>query len=296
MDLIIDLETGDPDDALALAWVANHPRIQLRAVTVMPGSRTQIGIVREVLRRCGLEGVAVGSRSPERGVEAVPGFYRQWLGETRPAEADGVGHEVLAEALIAYPDAALLTCAPLHNLRLLLERHPLVTIQRWVAQGGYAGNDVVPPAHRLKKFEGRLACPSWNFDGDVRGARAALASTRIATRQLVSKNVCHGIVYGMRGRDRLLSATGLSAGQVLLRDGLTIIEARRGLGNKGLHDLLAAAVVVDPSVVDFREVGLARGPDGWRAELRPGSGTWITVHANRDRFWDVIVEPQVPRS
>lgn len=43
-------------------------------------------------------------------------------------------------------------------------------IERWVAQGGFAGDNIVPPQYRLKKFDGKIFCPTFNFGGDSRAA------------------------------------------------------------------------------------------------------------------------------
>jgi hypothetical protein len=43
-------------------------------------------------------------------------------------------------------------------------------IERWVAQGGFAGDNIVPPEYRLKKFEGKIYCPTFNFGGDSKAA------------------------------------------------------------------------------------------------------------------------------
>ena len=46
MNLVWDMETGDPDDFMTMLWLADHPKINLKAVTVTPGSQAQIGLVR----------------------------------------------------------------------------------------------------------------------------------------------------------------------------------------------------------------------------------------------------------
>lgn len=38
LDLILDMETGDPDDFFTLCFLLSHPRVQLRAVTLYPGT------------------------------------------------------------------------------------------------------------------------------------------------------------------------------------------------------------------------------------------------------------------
>ncbi len=61
------------------------------------------------------------------------------------------------DSLQRFPDLTLLTGAPLKGLRELPED---VHISRWVAQGGFAGDRVVPEAYRLEKFAGMDTCPT----------------------------------------------------------------------------------------------------------------------------------------
>ena len=66
MDVLFDMETRDPDDALTLCLLATHPASALRAVTVTPGSRAQVGLVRHLLSRAGRGDVRGGRAHPER--------------------------------------------------------------------------------------------------------------------------------------------------------------------------------------------------------------------------------------
>ena len=56
-----DMETQDPDDFLCLLFLASHPRVRLKAVTLVPGSEQQIGLVRWALQQLGLSDVAIGA-------------------------------------------------------------------------------------------------------------------------------------------------------------------------------------------------------------------------------------------
>jgi hypothetical protein len=133
--MILDMETRDPDDILTLCLIATHPAIRLDAVTVNPGTPAQLGVVRTVLDRLGLD-VPVGARVSAGSAEADSPFHRMWLGQTPHARPDAVAHELLAEVLS--PDTVLLSGAPPHNVRLLLNNHPSVVLTRWVVQGGWS--------------------------------------------------------------------------------------------------------------------------------------------------------------
>jgi hypothetical protein len=62
--IAFDVETRDPDDVLTLCLVATHPRLELSAVTLTPGTPAQLGLVRLILRQLGVD-VPVGAREPK---------------------------------------------------------------------------------------------------------------------------------------------------------------------------------------------------------------------------------------
>ncbi len=80
--VLLDMETRDPDDVLGLCLVASHPALRLVAVTVNPGTREQIGVVRALLARLGVE-VPVGARVGQ-DTGAVSPFHHEWLGPVPP--------------------------------------------------------------------------------------------------------------------------------------------------------------------------------------------------------------------
>ena len=45
INVVWDMETSDPDDFLTLLLLIGHPRVNLKAVTVTPGTPDQIGLV-----------------------------------------------------------------------------------------------------------------------------------------------------------------------------------------------------------------------------------------------------------
>ena len=49
LDVVWDMETGDPDDFITLLFLLGHPRVNLKAVTVTPGTPDQVGVVRKAL-------------------------------------------------------------------------------------------------------------------------------------------------------------------------------------------------------------------------------------------------------
>lgn len=153
------------------------------------------------------------------------------MGSIAPDSPDAVAHQLLADTLAAYPETTLVTGAPLHNPGLLLARHPSATIKRWVGQGGFAGENIVPPADRLAKFAGKITCPTFNFGGAPTAARPMLDSPRVLKRDLVSKNVCHGVIYDLELHRCVEPFRHATPGLQLLYSGMNLYLKKHPAGN-----------------------------------------------------------------
>merc|ERR1712178_86107 len=59
---VFDMETGDPDDVLTLLFLGSHPNVDLRAVTITPGSTEQVALVRWILEKMDLTHIRLGAQ------------------------------------------------------------------------------------------------------------------------------------------------------------------------------------------------------------------------------------------
>jgi inosine-uridine nucleoside N-ribohydrolase len=281
MNIIFDMETADPDDFLTLCFLGSHPKAQLRAVTVTPGGKRQVGLVRKVLSQMGMN-LPVGARDPLHPKNAVSSYYEKVMGSIPEEIADGLGHDVLADTLKKYPDATILTGAPVSNLGRLFDNHD-VKLTRWVAQGGFAGDNIVPPEKRLEKFDGKLVCPTFNFNGDPKAALALLESNKIEKRICISKNVCHGVYYTSELHKKYETVKDLTPGTKLIYKAMDIYLSKKKEGKK-LHDPLAACTALDESVCELVEVMPYRVKGQWGSKLIKNTRTWISIDYDRDLF------------
>lgn len=282
-EVIFDMETSDLDDFITLCWLANHPQINLVGVTVTPGTKEQIGLVKQALAFCDKE-VAIGSFDPDRETGCVSSFHYTISGiQTKLESADGLGADVIASCLRKYPNATLLTGGPLKNLHCFLETHSDVSLQHWVGQGGFAGDSLVVPEHRLSKFAGRETCPTFNFNGDPQGALLALSSKQIQQRTLVSKNVCHRVLYDQIFHTKFTNSKNKNLGMKLIYLAMTAYLARHPKG-KMLHDPLAASVIVQPDICSFTEVEVYRSKGEWGSRKCNSTGTKISVSVDIPKF------------
>jgi pyrimidine-specific ribonucleoside hydrolase len=285
LDLVWDMETGDPDDFLTLLLLLGHPQVRLKAVTITPGSAPQVGLVRRAVRDWFGRDIPVGAYNLDHPKDCVSGWHYRAYGDVPPSRDAEPGPEVLLRCCDEH--TTLITGAPLKNLgaaiKLGAAAGRALCIGRWVAQGGFAGEGVVPPELQLDKFKGKTTCPTYNLNGDVKAALAALAFPGIGVRRFVSKNVCHGVVYDRELHDRFTAVKDDSRSLALVWKGMEAYLAEHPAG-KAFHDPLAACCAIDETIGTWAEVELYRERGEWGARPRPGSGTWIITDYDRDKF------------
>jgi pyrimidine-specific ribonucleoside hydrolase len=92
-------------------------------------------------------------------------------------------------------DTTLITGGPLRNLGAAIRSDRGLTLGRLVAQGGFAGEGVVPPHLQLPKFASMTTCSTYNLNGDPAAALLTFAHPGIGVRRFVSENVCHAVRF-----------------------------------------------------------------------------------------------------
>lgn len=279
-----DMETSDPDDFLTLLLLLGHPRVDLRAVTVTPGTAEQVGLVRWALQALGRGEIPVGAYDLDRERPCVSAWHYHAYGEIAPSRDAEHGPALLRRVL--QPGVTLVTGAPLKNLGAVLRDGsdaPAFRLDRLVVQGGFAGEGVVPPERQLEKFRGRTTCPSFNLNGDPKSVLAALAHPGIGARRFVAKNVCHGVVYDAALHEQVGAVRRHSASLDLIWRGMEHYLRHHPAG-KILHDPLAACCALDESIGAWAEVEIYRARGEWGARLAAGTRTFIIVDYDRERF------------
>ena len=314
IDVVFDMETQDPDDYLCLIFLASHPRINLKAVTITPGSRDQVGIVRWALGKLGLDNLPVGAGNINHPKASVSPWHGRayFADKSLPSSSDA---EEAWRVLMRECDkrTVLFTGGPLTNLARAIEEGGAdgFVAGCWLGQGGFAGDNIVPQEHRLSKFVGRTHMQTFNFQSNLPAARACLAHGGFGRIRLVSKNVCHA-ESNRFGPDQLarlearLAATAPSghavsrhcdetstrhhAGLELLAIGMRAYMQRHPMG-KLLHDPLAAACILNSRIVEWREVAMSEDLlHAWGCSPRDGSGTFISVRHAPEAFWAALLD------
>ena|SRR3990167_4256760 len=291
LDVLWDMETQDPDDYLTLCMLATHPCTNLRAVTVTPGTLDQVGLVRKTLQKLGRESIPIGARNQKATQDSISAFHYK-VEKWETSEPDGSAADIIYQTIQQFPELTIITGGPVGNLALALQQYPDLVIHRWVAQGGFAGDNIVPEEHRMHKFRGKQECPTWNFGGDSKSAKYLLSSSRILERICVSKNVCHGVVYNLDFH-RVVQASvrdnNAPLGLKQVYKAMSIYLQKKG--QKALHDPLAACVAIDPSIctlalVELYEADVKR--NGWGSRASAAPNTLISVSVNQQRFKELF--------
>jgi inosine-uridine nucleoside N-ribohydrolase len=285
INIAFDMETNDPDDAFTLCILATHPKVNLVAVTITPGTNEQVGVVRKILAMAN-KTVPIGTyrlQSELSNKAAVSSFHCRWLGGIEASKPDNEGYLILSQAFENYPDAVLLTGAPLNNPGVLIRFDNLPICNKWVCQGGFAGDSVVPKELRLAKFDGKETCPTFNLNGNPKAALALIGTNRIKEKTLVSKNVCHGVVWDREMHERMFVHRYNYAGISIVFDAMKIYLEHKPTG-KAFHDPLAACVAIDESICQYRKVKLYREKGEWGSRLDDLSDSRITISVDRQKF------------
>jgi pyrimidine-specific ribonucleoside hydrolase len=285
IDVVWDMETQDPDDFLTLLLLLGHPEVHLKAVTVTPGSPDQIGLVRQALAWFGRD-LPLGAYNPGHPNSCVSSWHFGAYGKIGTSSDAEPGAEVLLRC--CDEQTTLITGGPLKNvgaaLRLNEQRGGTAfRVGRLIAQGGFAGEGVVPRDRQLDKFRGLATCPTYNLNGDPASALAVLDFPGVGVRRFVSKNVCHAVYYDRKMHDRFEEIKDKSLAHELIWRGMDFYLARRPEGKK-FHDPLAACCAIDESIGTWAEVELYRERGEWGARLSPGSRTWIITCYDHSKF------------
>lgn len=281
IDVIFDMETSDPDDALTLCLLADHPAVNLLAVTITPGSKEQVAVVNKILSLFDKK-IPVGAGNIEHPKQCVSEFHYKWLGNLNREWAPEAG-KLIYEIVQDYPGLTVMTGGPLKNIKACLEKASF-RLDEIVVQGGFAGDNVVAEEDRLEKFKGKITCPTFNLNGDVPGAKLVIATDRIGKKFFVSKNVCHGVCYDNDFHERLRADKNRKLSNKIIWDVMDKYHTR----SKLLHDPLAAACLIDRNVCQFTEVELYREKGEWGSKAQTGTNLFISTKVDKEKFYSTM--------
>ena len=277
---VVDTASRDVDDTLLLILLAGDPRVELRAVTVTPGTKEQLAVVHHVLtatagareRRVAIgaeawpahadslkPGAKLAPVASRLGASLTPCEYGEIAAITRPAA------DVLFENCDA--DTTVITGGSLRNLAAALRAHAEFRCGRWIGQGGFASDSVVAGGAGAGTTQGfGEESTSYNLSKCRESFQAVAAAVErrqqiahggmlVSSRRHVAGNVMspqwRRCVDAAASFDARGAAEKREFGAFLSpgRKASLQLFARCGVADgKALHDLLLLAVALHPKV------------------------------------------------
>src|SRR5690242_6576939 len=253
--IILDCDPGH-DDAIAILLALASPEVELIGVTTVAGNQTLDKTTRNALVTLEIAGradipVAVGAEAPRQRalrtaahVHGETGLDGPELPEpsARPVEAHAA--DLLAQLI--EPGVVLVPTAPLTNLALMLERHPEVRdrLERIVWMGGSIAEGNVTPAAEFNAFV------------DPEAAAAVFASGLPIT--MIGLDVTHKALFTREHAEQLRDAGRAGRFVAELSDFFQRFHERSyGFEGSPIHDAMAVAHVIDPTLVRTRRANVA---------------------------------------
>lgn len=302
--MLVDVDTG-VDDALALLYACASPEIDLLGVTCVSGNVHRDLAARNSRAVLDLAGrddvqVALGAEAPLRRpitfseeVHGPGGVGHAEVAEPSRPFADGHAADLLIERVRSRPgEITLVSLAPMTNLAIALEREPRLPsmVKRFVFMGGafrHPGN--VTPAAEANIYadpeaaEHVLAAFGADGAGPARPVDVGLDVTELVTLH-------------QQDLDAICDTREDSALARFIRDAVAFYmgfyRSWHGSDGAAMHDPLALAVAVDPTLVRTEPVAV-------EIEVSGDHTTGATV-ADWNRVWnrrpnlDVAVEVDAP--
>jgi len=280
MSLIIETDLGhDPDDMFTILWLM-AAGVDIGAITITPGDPDQIAIARFIADEAVAPGrsILIGAADMDRGKLSSGSVHHALLkryGRDLKATADTWGSEVMN---LASADE-LLAIGPLTNTGEYLKGGG--RFARATMQGGFVPYSVYHPTVVLDAFLGKEWMPTFNLNGDRRGADTFLSAPFL--RRMVGKNVCHTIEFQPEHQLSRFAPPPNRAAELFM-------EAARLLQRpKRFHDPVAAVCHFHPEVGVWISGKTVKRDVGWTTERRElGQGDMVLVDLDRDAFWDHI--------
>ena len=298
---LIDTDPGI-DDALALLFAWGSTDLRLAAITTVAGNVTLADATRNLLRLLTLRRVeprppvAAGAAAPlGRPLVTATGYHGadglgdldDWPPVERGLAPPGASALIADTARGAPEPLTLVALGPLTNVALALE-HDADAVRR-LARLVVMGGAVDVPGNVTPDAE-------FNIHVDPEAAARVLAAglpldlvPLDATRQAVLSRA--DLEAALRRRpgpvaERVAAFT---------RHGFRV-DARRGTAGMVLHDPLAVAAALDPTLVGWQAARLAIGPDGQTRRVEGPANCRVARTVDVGRFLALFLERLCPAS
>lgn len=284
--LILDTDIGtDIDDAVALAYLLEHPGCDLLGITTVTGEAAKrAGLASALCKRAGKEiPIYPGAERPLLIAQKQSQAQQAAALDPWPHRTDfpaGEAVEFMRSTVRRHPgEVVLLTVAPLTNIGLLFSVDPEIPrlLKGLVMM---CGRFFDPPPAGYGAIE-------WNAQVDAH-ATSIVYGAPVAVHRSIGLDVTHKVSMSPAEFRHAFSGVRLFDPILEWAD----IWFRDWPGTT-FHDPLAAAVVFEPTLCSFRRgnVRIALQPEGrfgatdWTADEAAGAHE-VAVHVNGARFFE----------
>ena len=297
--IVIDCDPGH-DDAIAILLALASPEVEVLGITTVAGNQTLDKTTRNALKVLELAGradipVAAGADAPLRRKLRVAANVHGESGLDGPSLPEPTTQVVAAHAAdflaeLIEPGVVLVPTGPLTNVALMLERHPDVRdrLERIVWMGGAIAEGNVTPAAEFNAFV------------DPEAAAAVFESGIPVT--MIGLDITHMALFTRAHADRLRDTGAAGRAVAELSDFFQRFhESRYAFDGSPIHDALAVAHVIDPSLVTTVNCNIAIETASQYCDGRTVVDRWLVledaprnayagIDVDADRFLELLVE------
>ncbi len=294
--LIVDTDMG-AGDIMALAFLLDHPSVDVRAVTVSATglTRCEAGVLNalalttligvDVPVACGAEPPATSTTAfPSPWRDAADAFYGLDLAAPTSSSDDRPAAQLIAETVTSSDEpVTILTLGPLTNLAAALRETPTI-IEGIDHIYSLAGAVDVPGD------TGAVSAAEWNLSLDP-GAAAAVLQSGVGITFIPLDATVEGAPPGviatlLDGADSVTGRLFSDLAERVAADGQPAL----------LRDPLAASVVVDESVAAYQMIAIAIDSQGVVSRSSDGVRVRVAVSMDDDRFAETFASSSVAPS
>jgi inosine-uridine nucleoside N-ribohydrolase len=299
--IILDCDPGH-DDAIALLLALASPELELLGVTTVAGNQTLAKTTANAIRVLDVVGradvpVSPGAPGPLMRELVVAGEVHGETGldgpilppPSRPPSEEHAPEMIARLARASPAPITLVATGPLTNVAVFLERYPALRglLERIVLMGGAIGLGNVTPA------------AEFNLWVDPEAADRVFRSGVPLT--MTGLDVTHRALLRPAHVDRL-ARSGRCGRLVADLFAFYVRHHRRRYGWDGapIHDAVAVAEVIDPTLLTTRRCGVAIDTNGELSRGRSyvdlwGAAGWepncrVAVEIEAERFLELLVE------
>jgi len=281
MSMVVETDLGrDMDDLLALCFMASQG-VEFKVWFITPGDADQIAVAKMLRSQFG-QTFPIFCSKPDRhksGKHSSGGIHYKLLEHfDMPLFADP---DPDGDFCISKDD--VFVCGPVTTFPEKLEA--ISELDQLFMQGGFIGFDVhdieIAPEHRLEKFEGLTEVSTFNMGGS-KTRTLALLDAPFQQRTFIGKNVCHTILYDVEMHQDFQVRN--EADEVFKLACDFHFEDKT---HKAMHDVLASAIALDPSLGTFVSATPYCIKGKW-GSTPDESNNRVLVDVDRNRLWEMI--------